>query len=288
LELKAKMALRKSNRISVFKDRAIEQSLREAAEIGVPILQKHHGRLDKIENKGAIDLVTKADRESEEKVFKYLRRRHPDHVLVGEESWVKGSPPPSGFAWILDPLDGTTNYAHGLDHYAFSLGLTYDGEPVAGIVVDPHRDHTYTAFKGRGAFRNRKQIHVSSKTKLADCLMATGFPYNRREIWSKIAPTLEAFIMRTHGIRRFGVASLDLAFVAAGQFDGYYEPTLHAWDVAAGILLVTEAGGKVTDYRGEPVNLFNPSIVSANPKIHRAMLKVIQESLKDHGIPERT
>ncbi len=261
-----------------FRDRTIEQSLLHAAEIGVGVLAKHHRRLKSIEKKGAIDLVTKADRESERRVFEYLRKRHPDHALIGEEGW-NGDRPEGGYAWVLDPLDGTTNYAHGLDHYSLSLGVLRDGEPVAGIVMDPLRGHIYHAFKGRGALRNRDRLRVSSTAVLGESLIATGFPYDRRQRLKDLMKVLAAFLERTHGIRRFGSAAMDLALVAAGQFDGYYEPRLHVWDVVAGILLVTEAGGKVTDYDGQPVDLFNPSVVAANPKIHKEMLKVLRTVL---------
>lgn len=272
---------------SIFRDRAVERTLREAADIGVAILRKYHGRKIGVENKGAVDLVTRADREAEERVFKYLAARHPGHALIGEESWDGSCELGAGYTWILDPLDGTTNYAHGLDHYAFSLGLMFDGEPVAGIVVDPQRDHVYRALRGRGAFRNRKRLRVSGATRLGHSLMATGFPYDRRHHLDELFEYLREFLLRSRGIRRMGVASLDLALVAAGQIDGYYEKTLHAWDVAAGMLLVTEAGGRITDFAGRKFDPFGRTLVASAPGIHRAIIRVIKPIRAKYEAAER-
>ena len=264
-----------------FRDREIETSMHEAARIAVAVLMKYYGKLDHIMKKGAIDLVTCADQEAEEKALRYLRRRHPDHAFIAEESWDGKKIVPSGYAWVLDPLDGTTNYAHGMENFAFSLGVAYDGDPVAAIVVEPIRDYTYRAFKGRGAYRNKKRLHVSSKTKLGDCLIGHGMPYNRRGIIPELTAIMSGFIKRTHGLRRLGTASLDFALVASGHLDGFHELSLQSWDVAAGALLVTEAGGVVTDYDGKPFGLFNDSFVAASPAINRAMVRVIKRALKD-------
>lgn len=264
-----------------FRDPSIERSLLGAAEAGVKILKKHHGAIGKIDKKGAVNLVTVADREAEAKVLRYLKSRHPDHTFIAEESWDGKETGSSGYSWILDPLDGTTNYAHGLDHYAFSLAVALDGDPVAGIVVDPSRDHVYTAFKGRGAFLGRKRLRVSSVRRLADSLLVTGFPYDRRRHLPELMAVYAAFLKRTHDVRRFGVAALDLALVASGQFDGYYEPSLYAWDIAAGMLLVSEAGGKLSDYEGNPLHPFSVSLVAAPPVLHRSILRVVRATLKE-------
>ncbi|MBI3736482.1 inositol monophosphatase, partial [Candidatus Sumerlaeota bacterium] len=223
-----------------FRDRTIEATLREAAELGVGVIRKYHRNLESIEKKGQRDLVTKADREAEAAVLDFLRKRHPGHTFIGEETWKeKSASAPAGFAWVLDPVDGTTNFAHGLDHYGLSLGLLLDGEPVAGIVADPERGHFYHAARGRGAFRNRTRLHVSNKSRLIDSILATGFPYDRGWRIEELMSIFGAFLREVQGMRRFGVSSLDLAFVAAGHFDGYYESPLHIWDIAAGVLLVT-------------------------------------------------
>lgn len=263
----------------VFRDRPIEQSLLGAAEIGLSVLRRYHGRITDVMKKGRVDFVTKADKESEAKVIRYLRSRHPDHSIIAEESWDGSREVPSGYTWVLDPLDGTTNYAHGMEHYALSLGLAYDGKPVAGIVFDPSRDYAYTAFAGRGAFRNRKRIHVSDCARLGDSLIVTGFPYNRRARLLELTTLVGAFLKRTHGIRRLGVASLDFSLVACGRIDGYYEPTLKPWDVAAGALIVEEAGGRVTDYEGRPWHLFSEGFVAAPPLLQRAMVRLIRSTV---------
>lgn len=268
---------------AIFRDPEIERTLKRGAEIGVAVLEKYHGRVRHLPNKGAVNLLTQADGEAEEKVVRYLRRRHPGHTIIAEESWDGKKVVPSGYCWILDPLDGTTNYAHGLEHYAFSMAVVFDGRPVAAITVDPPRGHIYQAFKGRGAFRGKKRLSVSTRTRLADSLLVTGFPYNRRRRIPELMDLYGAFLNRTHGVRRFGVASLDLALVAAGQFEGYYEPGLACWDVAAGMLLVTEAGGKITDYEGKPFHVFSPSVVAAPTPIHQAMLRVIRRTHEAHA-----
>lgn len=262
----------------VFKDREVETSILEAIEIGSKVLRKHHRKLDSIDRKGRVDLVTEADREAERRVLDYLRKRHPDHTMVGEESWDPATPSPSGFAWAVDPLDGTTNYAHGLDHYGISIGLLLDGVPVAGAVGDVSRGHVYRACRGRGAFRDRTRLHVSENRRLVDSLVATGFPYDRKERVVELMATMGMFLSKVQGMRRFGVASLDLALVAAGQFDAYYESPLKVWDVAAGVLLVLEAGGRVTDLEGGRPDLFHPSILASNGAIHAAMLTVLRET----------
>jgi myo-inositol-1(or 4)-monophosphatase len=263
-----------------FRDRAIERSLQEASRVGVDTLRRHFRRLDRIERKGAIDFVTRADREAEARVLDCLRRRHPDHRFIAEESWDGSTEIPGGWTWVVDPLDGTTNYAHGLEHHAVSIAAAFDGRPMAGIVADPQRERFYRAARGRGAFLGRKRLAVSSARRLEDGLLVTGFPYDRRERMDELMSLYRAFLMRTHGVHRYGAAALDFAYVAEGRFDGFYEPSLKAWDVAAGSLLVAEAGGRVTDYEGRAFRLFSGSVVAAPPAIHRAMLRVIRETTK--------
>lgn len=262
---------------AIFRDAEVEKSLEEAAQIGVAVLRKYHRKFGQIHKKGEVDLVTRADREAEEKVLAFLRKRHPDHALIGEESWSGEPRLPAGYAWILDPLDGTTNYAHGLSHYALSIGLARDGVPVAGIVADPERDEFYRAWLGRGAWRNKTRLQVSDNRRMIDSLIATGFPYDRQRRSAELSNLVGSFLAHAQDLRRLGVASLDLALVAAGQFDGYYEGPLKIWDAAAGIVLVTEAGGRVTNFSGGKLDLFNPCVVASNGKIHSAMLKLIKE-----------
>lgn len=261
-----------------FRNAAIEKTLYEIAEIASAVLMRHHGRLRSIDMKGSINLVTNADREAERRVLRHIRKRHPDHAIMAEESWDGNREVASGYTWIVDPLDGTTNYAHGLEHYAFTAAVALDGIPMAGVIADPARGHLYRAFRGRGAFLGKRRLRVSQHRRLSDSLLITGFPYDRRKRIEELMALYGAFLKRTHGVRRFGVAALDLALVAAGQFEGYYEQGLYPWDVAAGWLLVTEAGGKVTDYEGNAFHLFSPAILAAPPPIHRSMKRVIRET----------
>ena len=271
----------KPERRRPFGDPKIEASLRDAAELAAASLLRHHGRRLRISYKGAIDLVTRADTETEERVLKFLRRRHPDHDFIAEESSSRRAACGSGYTWFIDPLDGTTNFAHGLEHFAFSLAVAWDGQVVGGIVADPCRGRLYHALRGRGAYCDGRRLRVSRRRRLAECILATGFPYDRRRRLPELMALFGAFVRRVQGMRRFGVASLDLALVAAGQFDGFYEASLHAWDVAAGMLLVTEAGGVITDYEGRPFHPFSPSVLAAGPDAHRAMLGVIRRVLTD-------
>jgi myo-inositol-1(or 4)-monophosphatase len=267
-----------------FRDAGVERSLIEAAEIGSRVLLRYFGKVRRsIENKGAINLVTRADKEAEAKVLRYLRGRHPDHSILAEESWDGNREVPAGMTWIVDPLDGTTNYAHGLEHFAFTIAVAFDGRPLAGIVLDPLRDQSYRAYRGRGAYLNRRRIHVSPARGLADSLLVTGFPYDRRKRIPELMGLYGAFLKRTRGVRRFGVASLDLAYVAAGKFEGYYEPGLYPWDVAAGWLLVEEAGGIVTQYDGGAFHLFSPNVLAAGKGVHPSMRRVIRESPRNHA-----
>lgn len=270
---------RTSKTNSVFRDRKIERSLLEAAEIGASVLLRHFGRIQRsIENKGAINLVTKADKEAEDRVLRYLRTRHPEHAILAEESWDGRREVPSGPTWIVDPLDGTTNYAHGLEHFAITIAVAVDGRPQAGIVFDPLRQQLYRACRGRGAFCGNRRIQVSPATTLSRSLLVTGFPYDRRKRIPELMRLYGAFLNRTRGVRRFGVASLDLAYVASGKFEGYYEPGLYPWDVAAGSLLVEEAGGRVSEYDGGRFELFSPNILAASKRVHGAMRRVIREN----------
>jgi len=201
---------RSSKSKSVFRDRAIERSLLEASEIGASVLMRHFGKIQRsIENKGAINLVTKADKEAEDRVLKYLRSRHPDHAILAEESWNGERVVPGGLTWIVDPLDGTTNYAHGLEHFAITIAVAIDGRPQAGIIFDPLREQLYRACRGRGAYCGNRRIHVSPATALSRSLLVTGFPYDRRKKIPELMRLYGAFLNRTRGVRRFGVASLD-------------------------------------------------------------------------------
>ena len=228
-----------------------------------------------VERKGRRELVTDADREAEEAVVSAIRNEFPDDLIVAEES-----APDAGRAehvWIVDPLDGTNNFAHGFPQVGISLALVQEQQPVLGIVHDPLRGETFTAAEGSGATLDGQPIHVTEVDDLADAFLATGFPYDRRTARDNNVQRLDHFLRRSQGVRRAGAAVLDLCYVACGRFDGFWEIRLHPWDVAAGILIVREAGGCATDFAGTPDCVSGRRIVASNGRIHGQMLRVIAE-----------
>ncbi|MFN8177036.1 MAG: inositol monophosphatase family protein [bacterium] len=227
-----------------------------------------------VERKGEVDLVTRADRASEELIVGEIRRRFPDHDVLAEErgggSQGEGRP-----LWIVDPLDGTTNFAHGVPLWSVSIAVQRAGEIVAGVVHDPSRDECFTASFGGGAFRNGERIRVSPATALSDALLVTGFPYDIRTSQVDNLDHFARFMKRARAVRRLGSAALDLSWVACGRFDGFWEPKLHPWDVAAGTLLVREAGGQVTCFDGSRFDVFSDEIVAAPPALMPALREVL-------------
>jgi len=222
------------------------------------------------------DLVTEADRRSEALIVERLRRHFPEHDIVGEEGG--GQRSGSDYCWYVDPLDGTTNFAHGFPVFCVALGLAYHGEVIAGVVYDPTRDELFSATRGAGAYLNDQRISVSRVADLAEALLATGFPPFADNHHLNIQFYFR-FTMLSHGIRRAGSAALDLCSVAAGRFDGFWELKLNPWDKAAGSLLVTEAGGRVTDLRGRAFELREGEIFASNGLIHDQMCPVFSEVL---------
>ena len=221
------------------------------------------------EMKGAVDPVTEADHEAERVVLDLLRSHRPGDAVLAEESG--GSVGPDR-TWIIDPLDGTVNFVHGVPHVAVSIALFQEGLPLVGVVHDVFNDDLFTAAAGNGAHLNDAPLAVSTRMELGDSLIATGFPYDRRERAGVYAVDVERVLRNARGIRRMGTASLDLAFVAAGRFDGYWEHHLAPWDIAAGMLLVSEAGGRVTDMAGEPIRIDDfDSIMATNGAIHASL-----------------
>ncbi|HTS67468.1 MAG TPA: inositol monophosphatase family protein [Terriglobia bacterium] len=225
------------------------------------------------------DLVTVADRRSEALIVSRLRERFPDHAIVAEEGGNHRSS--SEYCWYVDPLDGTTNYAHGFPMYCVTLGLAYRGEVIAGVVYDPTRQDTYTVERGAGAFMNGQRLRASSTEKLSESLLATGFPPFATNHDLNIQFYFR-FTELSHGIRRAGSAALDLCCVAAGRFDGFWELKLNPWDKAAGTLMVTEAGGRVTDVRGAAFDLLGDDVFVSNGLIHDQMLEVFATILARH------
>ena len=241
-----------------------------AREAGA-VLREGFFRPKQISYKGEVDLVTESDRRSEELVVARLRKQFPDHGIVAEEGG--GAAARAKYCWHVDPLDGTTNFAHGYPCFAVSIGLVEDGKPLVGVVFNPIADELFTAARGEGAFLNGNRIRVSPVEKLAQSLVATGFPTHLRKKSSNMEYYWQ-FTLRTHGVRRDGSASLDLCSVACGRFDAYWEFGLSSWDTAAGVLLVEEAGGTVSDLAGQPYRLGGPSLISSNGRIHRELQQV--------------
>lgn len=255
-------------------DAIIATARRVALEAGA-IQMRYFRKLESYEKKGHIDLVTIADRESEELIHREILHAFPDHAVLGEEGGRYGAEQ-SDYLWIVDPLDGTTNYAHGLRLFAVSIGVSFQGQIIAGIVYAPALDELYTATRGGGAFRNLQQIRVSERDKLEDALLVTGFPYDRAAHVKPLMTMLGECIKSSRGILRLGAASLDFAMVAAGHLDGFYEYGLRPWDMAAGALLVEEAGGRVTGFaKDEKFDLFGKRSVASNGRIHDELLRAI-------------
>ncbi len=223
---------------------------------------------------GAVDFVTRVDLAAEAAALAVLRARYPDHEVLAEESGHTAGD--AAFRWLIDPLDGTTNFSHGHPHCAVSIACLDADGPLVGVIYDPARGERFEAVRGEGAWLNGRPMRVSGREQAADCLFATGFAYDRRERAHHYVPIFEAFMRLGHGVRRMGAAALDLAWVAAGRLDGFWEYGLAPWDVAAGVLLVGEAGGAVSDYRGGALRVDEPRrIVASNGLIHAQMLEVL-------------
>jgi myo-inositol-1(or 4)-monophosphatase len=223
------------------------------------------------------DFVTEVDRDAEAAIIEIINRAYPDHAILAEEAGEAGNRRgTSEYRWLIDPLDGTTNFIHGFPQYAVSIALEHKGLITQAVVYDPNRNELFTASRGRGAFLNDKRIRVSRRIKLADALIGTGFPFRDLQHLDGYIATFKALTRQTAGIRRPGAAALDLAWVACGRVDGFWEIGLAPWDVAAGSLLILEAGGLVSDFGGEAGYLATGNVVAAAPKLFPALLKVVQ------------
>jgi len=248
----------------------------KAARAGGDILKEYLVQPKEIEFKGEVDLVTVADRLSEDAIVGIISRAFPDHQILAEERTPKSSS--SRYRWVIDPLDGTTNYAHGFPCFAISIAVEEAGRIVVGLVYDPLRDECFTAIKGQGAYLNGRAIRVSSIDKLDRALLATGFPYDRRKFVDDYLKPFRDFLIYAQEIRRPGAAAIDLCYLAAGRIDGFWEYKLHPWDVAAGSLMVTEAGGRVTDFSGHDYSIYGQETLASNGKIHEEMIQVLNIS----------
>ncbi len=242
-----------------------------AADAGAAVLAAKFGGARQIEHKGHIDLVTDADKAAEAAVLDVIRGRFPDHAILAEEEGASGTSP---YRWIVDPLDGTTNYAHGIPQFCTSVACEVNGSVVAGAIVDPMRAERFCAAEGHGAFLNGKRLHVAEATELDAAVLATGFPYWVHEHADEVLELFGAFLRKAQGLRRFGSAALDMAWVAAGRYDGFFELKLKPWDVAAGLVIVREAGGVVTGLDGAAFDLADGDTLAANPALHAKLVPV--------------
>jgi len=275
---------------------SFKNTLIEALHAAGDIIRNSLCDTKKVEYKGAVDLVTPTDREAEKVILEIIQKAFPEHAILAEESGIRGQvstphhvgcgasipqhmkqrPDPSVYRWIIDPLDGTTNFAHGLPHVGTSIALSREGNIILGGVLDPFRNECFIAERGKGAFVNKARIRVSETKTLDRSLLTTGFPYDRITKADKYMEMYKNFMVRAQGIRRIGSAALDLCYVACGRFDGFWELKLHPWDTAAGLIIVKEAGGIVTDFENRPFDPFGPQILAANKFIHPKMLKVLE------------
>lgn len=248
-----------------------------AKEAGALLRDRVGTELD-VDHKGTIDLVTDVDRASEAMIVARLREEFPHHRIVGEEGTAEDASKSGGFGWLIDPLDGTTNYAHGYPHFAVSIALECGGEPLLGVVYDPMRDELFAAARGRGATLNGTALHVSGTEVLIRSLLSTGFPYDLSQRRASDA-LWQAFNGQVQGVRRDGAAALDLCYVAAGRTDGFWERPLNAWDMAAGVVIVREAGGTVTSLTGGPHEIHDHQVLATNGRVHREMTEIIRATL---------
>lgn len=245
--------------------------VRQAGEI----VRENYEEIMEVDRKStAIDLVTDVDHAAEELLVSGIRSRYPEHAILAEEG--RGTGQRSEYQWVIDPLDGTVNYAHGFPMFSVSVALRHGKDAVLGIIYDPLRDELFAAEKDAGTTLNDERVHVSGTRQLCDSLIATGFPYDRATRTDNNVAEFSRLVTRVQGIRRAGSAALDMAYVAAGRLDGYWEQHLYPWDWAAGVLLVTEAGGKISDITGQPWSLDKVKIAATNGLIHTELINALR------------
>ncbi len=255
---------------------ALETAISAARAGGEELVRRFSLPRD-ITHKGKLDLLTDADTAAEARVLAVIRERHPDDAILAEESGKTGA---GERVWIVDPLDGTTNYAHGVPHYAVSIAYRAGGATEIGVIYDPTRDELYAAARGGGATLNSNPIATSATAALDQAILATGFPYWIHDDPEPLLTLFSAFIRTAQSVRRFGSAALDLAWVASGRYDGFFEASLKAWDIAAGALLVEEAGGIVSALGGGPLDLQQGHILAANRFLHQAMMPIASDATR--------
>jgi len=250
----------------------------ELARSAGDVLKHYMDREKQVELKGRANLVTIADKEAEALIISAIRGRYPSHAILAEESGASGPYGGGEGKWIIDPLDGTTNFAHQYPFFCVSIGFEQAGNLLCGAVYDPWRDEMFSAQRGLGAYLNDQRLRVSDVEELRAALIMTGFPYGFRDKIRLAMGQFEAFLLESQAVRRGGSAALDLCYAALGRVDGFWELDLHPWDTAAGLVILEEAGGKVTDFSGGPFSVYGKQILASNGKIHEEMAAVLARS----------
>jgi myo-inositol-1(or 4)-monophosphatase len=263
----------------------LQQILRQATEAGARQLEKYFNNPDlktAVKEGGVNDLVTEADHASDKAIIEVIRSHYPDHFILSEETG--NAPTDSAYKWIIDPIDGTINFAQGIPICCVSIGVEKDGEMIMGTVYNPFMKEYFFAEKGKGAYLNNERIQISRKQNISNACLVTGFPYTYMNVPNGPLEVFERFIRKGVPVRRLGSAAIDLCWVAAGRFDGFYEHKLNAWDSAAGYLMVLEAGGTVTDLKGDPYSPYQPGIIASNGLIHAELLQVVKGEHPDYNL----
>ena len=257
----------------------------QAAKMAGEIIRRNFGKAQRVAQKGGsrVNLVTETDPLCEKKIIELIRKQYPKHEIVAEESspcsgkgQCRSPTSKDSICWYIDPLDGTSNFAHGYPFVCVSIGVAQGEDVLAGVIYDPLHDELFYAQKEKGAYLNKKRFHVSQIHQLDKAFLGTGFPYDRIEQAEQYMVPFKNFVKRALGVRRDGAAALDLAYLAMGRFDGFWELQLHCWDMAAGSLLIREAGGILTDYKGNPFSLYNHEVAASNGLIHSEMLNILE------------
>jgi myo-inositol-1(or 4)-monophosphatase len=245
-------------------------------------LRMNIGKIKRIERKHGEEsnLVTEIDKRAEQLIIEKIKQRYPQHDFLAEESGTHANN--SDFKWIIDPLDGTTNFTHGLPIFCASIALEHKGEIILGAIYDPNADELFTGEKGKGAYLNNRKIRVSETRNLLESLIVTGFPYDIKKNPYNAVEHFSNVLVESQAVRRLGSAALDLSYVACGRFDGFWEVTLNPWDMAAGVLFVQEAGGKFTNFKGFPSDIYNPNVLATNGIIHEQLVGVLRKGLKEN------
>lgn len=265
----------------------IKLAIEAALEAG-KFLKQSVGNIKNVETKlgQETNLVTEIDKKSEELIIGMIRKKYPDHDFLAEESGNHNQK--SEYRWIIDPLDGTLNFTHAVPLYSVSIAVEHRGEIIAGVVYEPNLGELFTAEKGKGAFLNQKPIHVSKVDRLIESMLVTGFPYTIRDNPNNAVQHFVNMLMKAQGIRRLGSAAVDLAYVACGRFEGFWEVSLSPWDMAAGVLLVQEAGGRFTDFHGKTSSVYGKPVLATNGLVHDSLVEILERGLSESVATSRS